>query len=189
MFRFLSKSRQQGSSNYVNIQGIKLIRIVYSFLRSFLFGFRFSIRYGVGIRFRFGFFKYSFYSQVLVLLISLYSELKLLLSFRQCSSQGQFIGFSGISRSLVDISGNLTFVEFSRILRLVESSRFLRRGVDISRNFRLVDLSRSSRFQFRVRAVGYKALLLITGGGKQKLKVVLINYYLIQLYLGLSKDY
>ena len=27
------------------------------------------------------------------------------------------------------------------------------------------------------------------GGGKQKLKVILINSYLIQLYLGLSKDY
>ena len=47
---------------------------------------------------------------------------------------------------MVDISGNLTFIEFSRILRLVESSGFLRRGVDISRNLRLVDLSRSSRF-------------------------------------------
>jgi hypothetical protein len=31
-------------------------------------------------------------------------------------------------------------VEFSRILRLVESSRFLRRRVDISKNLRLVDL-------------------------------------------------
>ena len=80
-------------------------------------------------------------------------------------------------------------VEFSRILGLVESGRFLRQGVDISRNLRLVDLSRFPRFQFRVKAVGYKALLLIIGGGKQKLKVVLINTYLIQLYLGLSKDY
>ena len=37
-------------------------------------------------------------------------------------------------------------VEFSGILRLVESSRFLRRGVDIGRNLRLVDLSRFPRF-------------------------------------------
>jgi hypothetical protein len=37
-------------------------------------------------------------------------------------------------------------VEFSRIPRLVESSRFLRRGVDISRNLKLVDLSRFPRF-------------------------------------------
>jgi hypothetical protein len=37
-------------------------------------------------------------------------------------------------------------MEFSRILRLVESSRFLRRGVDTSRNLRLVDLSRFPRF-------------------------------------------
>ena len=44
------------------------------------------------------------------------------------------------------ISRNLIFIEFSGILRLVESSRFLRRGVDISRNLRLVDLSRFLRF-------------------------------------------
>ena len=80
-------------------------------------------------------------------------------------------------------------VEFGRILRLVESSRFLRRRVDFSRNLRLVDSSRFLRFQFRVRVVGYKALLFITGGGKQKLKVILINSCLIQLYLRLSKDY
>jgi hypothetical protein len=46
----------------------------------------------------------------------------------------------------VDISRNLMFIEFSRILRLVKSGRFLRRGVDISRNLRLVDLSRFFRF-------------------------------------------
>ena len=51
-----------------------------------------------------------------------------------------------IFRSLVNIGGNLIFIGFSRILRLVESSRFLRRGVDISGNLRLVDLSRFSRF-------------------------------------------
>ena len=44
------------------------------------------------------------------------------------------------------VSGNLSFIEFSRILRLVESSRFLRRRVDISKNLRLVDSSRFSRF-------------------------------------------
>jgi hypothetical protein len=48
-------------------------------------------------------------------------------------------------------------VEFSGILRLVESSGFLRRGVDISR---------FPRFRFRVRVVSYKALPLIMGGGK-----------------------
>jgi hypothetical protein len=57
-------------------------------------------------------------------------------------------------------------VEFSRILLLVESGRFLRHRVDTSRNLRLVDLGGFLRFQFRVRAVGYKALLLVTGGGK-----------------------
>jgi hypothetical protein len=37
-------------------------------------------------------------------------------------------------------------VEFSGILLLVESSRFLRYGVDTSGNLRLVDLSRFLRF-------------------------------------------
>ena len=53
--------------------------------------------------------------------------------------------FSRISRSLVDIGGNLILVEFGRIPRLVESSKFLR-YVYISRNFRLVGPSRFSRF-------------------------------------------
>jgi hypothetical protein len=48
-------------------------------------------------------------------------------------------------------------VEFGRILRLVESGGFLRYRADISRFL---------RFWFRVRAVYYKAFLLITGGGK-----------------------
>jgi hypothetical protein len=46
----------------------------------------------------------------------------------------------------VDVSRNLIFIEFSRIFGLVESSRSLRRGVDISGNLRLVDFSRFSRF-------------------------------------------
>ena len=68
----------------------------------------------------------------------------------------------------MDISGIFISVEFSRILGLVESSRFLRYRVDISRNLRLVDLSRFLRFyfRFRFRAVYYKVFLLITGGGK-----------------------
>ena len=60
---------------------------------------------------------------------------------------------------------------------MVESSRFLRYRVDISRNLRLVDLSRNLRlvdlskfprfyFRFRFRVVYYKAFLLIIGGGK-----------------------
>ena len=68
-------------------------------------------------------------------------------------------------------------MEFSGILRLVESSGFLRCRVDISRNLRLVDLSGNLRlvglsgfprfyFRFRFRAVYYKAFLLIIGGGK-----------------------
>ena len=68
-------------------------------------------------------------------------------------------------------------MEFSRILRLVESNRFLRCRVDISGNLRLVDLSRNLRlvdlsrfprfyFRFRFRAVYYKVFLLIIGGSK-----------------------
>ena len=54
--------------------------------------------------------------------------------------------FGGISRSLIDVGRNLTFVEFGEILGLVESGRFLRCRVDISRNLRLVDLSRFLKF-------------------------------------------
>ena len=59
-------------------------------------------------------------------------------------------------------------VEFGRILRLVDSSGFFRYIVDISGNLRLVNFSRFPRFcfRFRFRAVYYKAFLLITGGGK-----------------------
>jgi len=56
------------------------------------------------------------------------------------------MGFGGISRSLVDISGNLISVEFGGILGLVESGGFFGRGVDISGNLRLVDLSGFPRF-------------------------------------------
>ena len=56
--------------------------------------------------------------------------------------------FGGISRSLVDISRNLTSVESSRFLKLVELDRLLR--VDISGNFRLVGPGGFSRFRFRV---------------------------------------
>ena len=57
-------------------------------------------------------------------------------------------------------------MEFGRIIRLMESSRFLRYRVDISRNLRLMDLSGFFKFWFRVRVVSYRAFLLATGGGK-----------------------
>ena len=78
----------------------------------------------------------------------------------------------------MDIGRNLTLVEFSRIPRLVKSGRFLG-YVYISGNFRLVGPSRFSRFWYSVYIVSYKALLPIAGGGKYKLKVILINGYLI----------
>ena len=53
---------------------------------------------------------------------------------------------SRIFRSLVDVSRNLIFIEFSGILKSIESSGFLRHGVDISRNLRLVNFSKFSRF-------------------------------------------
>ena len=76
----------------------------------------------------------------------------------------------------MDASGYLVLVEFDRIIRLVEFSKFLRYRVDISGNFRL---SGFSKFQFRVKAVYYRAFLFIIGGGKQKLKVISINNYFI----------
>ena len=47
---------------------------------------------------------------------------------------------------MVDISRIFILVEFGGILRLVESGRFLRYRVGISRNLRLVDLGRFPRF-------------------------------------------
>ena len=57
-------------------------------------------------------------------------------------------------------------MKFSRIIGSVEFSGFLKCGVNISGNLRLIDLSRFFKFQFGVRAVFYKAFLLIIGGGK-----------------------
>ena len=57
-------------------------------------------------------------------------------------------------------------MKFSRIIRSVESGGFLRYKVDISKNLRLIDLSGFPKFQFRVKAVSYRAFLFATGGGK-----------------------
>jgi hypothetical protein len=54
-------------------------------------------------------------------------------------------------------------MKFGGIIRLVESSGFLRCRVDIGGNLRL---SRIFKFWFRVKVVYYKVFLLITGGGK-----------------------
>ena len=72
----------------------------------------------------------------------------------------------GYSRSLIDVVGYLILVKFSGIIKSIKSSGFLRCGVDISGNLRLIDLSGFFKFQFRVRAVFYKAFLLVIGGGK-----------------------
>jgi hypothetical protein len=71
-------------------------------------------------------------------------------------------------RCRVDISRIFILVEFGRIPRLVESGGFLRYRIEISRNLRLVDLSGFPRFyfRFRFRVVYYKAFLLIIEGGK-----------------------
>ena len=57
------------------------------------------------------------------------------------------VDVSGYPRSLTDASGYLISMEFSGIIRLVDLSEFF-------------------KFQFRVRAVYYKAFLLAMGGGK-----------------------
>ena len=49
-------------------------------------------------------------------------------------------------RYRVNIGRSLAFMEFGRIPRLVESSGFLRYRIEISGNLRLVDLSGFSRF-------------------------------------------
>ena len=79
----------------------------------------------------------------------------------------------------MDVSGSLTLIHFGGILRLIDFGKFLRRRVDIGRNLRLTNLSGFLRFWFRVRVVYYRAFLLITGGSKQKLKVILIDNHFI----------
>ena len=91
---------------------------------------------------------------------------KLLLSPGRYSAWDQFLGFSryfgsltDVNRyfkflvdicryfkSLVDVVGYLILVKFSGIIRLVESSEFLRYKVDISGNLRLMDLSGFFKF-------------------------------------------
>ena len=51
--------------------------------------------------------------------------------------------------------------------------------MDIGGNLRLIDFSGFPKFRFGVRAVYYRAFLLITGGSKQKLKVIFINNHFI----------
>ena len=74
--------------------------------------------------------------------------------------------FSRNFRSLIDVSGNFTLMEFGGIPRLVKSSKFLRHRVDISKNLRLINFSRFLKFQFKVRIVHYKTFLLAMRGGK-----------------------
>ena len=74
---------------------------------------------------------------------------------------------------------NFILIEFGGIPRLVKSNKFLRYRVDIDRNLRLINFSRFLRFQFRVKIVCYRTFLLTIRGGKQKLKVILINNYFI----------
>ena len=57
-------------------------------------------------------------------------------------------------------------MEFSGIPRLVESSKFLRRKVDIGGNLKLINFSKFPKFQFRVKMVYCRTFLLIMRGGK-----------------------
>ena len=56
------------------------------------------------------------------------------------------MGFSRNFKFLIGISRSFILVEFGGVFRLVEFGKFLRHGVDISRNFGLVDFSRFFRF-------------------------------------------
>ena len=111
---------------------------------------------------------------------------KLLLNLGQYSIWNQFLGFSryfgsltdvnkyfkflvdvcGYFRFLIDIVRYFILVKFSGIIRLVESSRFLRCRVNINRNLRLIDLSGFFKIRFRVRVLSYRAFLFAMGGGK-----------------------
>ena len=71
------------------------------------------------------------------------------------------IGFGRNFRFLMGVGGSLVLVEFGGFLRLVESGRFFGRGVDISGNLR-----EFFRFWFRVKAVHYRAFLLVIRGSK-----------------------
>ena len=46
----------------------------------------------------------------------------------------------------MDISGNFISIEFGGIPRLVKSNKFLRCGVDISKNLKLIDFSKFLKF-------------------------------------------
>jgi len=56
------------------------------------------------------------------------------------------VGFSKISKSLINIRGNFILMKFGKILRLIKLGRLLRYKVDISRKFRLIGLSGFPRF-------------------------------------------
>ena len=96
-----------------------------------------------------------------------------MLSTRWYGAWDQFLGFSryfkflidisGYSKSLADVGGYLISVEFSGIIKLVESSGFLKYRVDISGNFRL---SKFPKFWFKVKVIYYKIFLFIIGGSK-----------------------
>ena len=81
-----------------------------------MFNFKFSVRYRVSIKFGLGFFEYFLYGRILVLLIFLYSKLRLLFGLGWRGSQNHFVWFSRISKFLVDVGGNLMIVEFGGIL-------------------------------------------------------------------------
>ena len=54
--------------------------------------------------------------------------------------------FSKLFRSLIDVGENLILIKFGGISGLVESSKFLRQGVDISKNLRLMDPDEFPKF-------------------------------------------
>ena len=66
----------------------------------------------------------------------------------------------------MDISGNFILMEFGGIPRLIKSSKFLRRKVDINGNFRLIDFIEFPKFQFGIKTVRYRTFLLAIRGSK-----------------------
>ena len=76
------------------------------------------------------------------------------------------MGFNRNFRFSIDIGGNLAPVEFGEIFWLVESSGFLRYGVDFNGNLRLIGLSGFPRLQFKIKMIYYKTFLFVMGGNK-----------------------
>ena len=66
----------------------------------------------------------------------------------------------------MDVNRNLILVEFGKISRLVEFSKFFKQRVDINKNLRLIDPGKFPKFQFKTRVVCCRISLYTIMGSK-----------------------